>query len=37
MQKGWQTKQLGEICDIERGGPPRAIQEFITSDPNGIN
>ncbi len=37
MKKGWQTKTLGEICDIERGGSPRPIQEFITTDPNGIN
>ncbi len=37
MKKGWQTKKLGEICDIERGGSPRPIQEFITTDPNGIN
>lgn len=35
--KGWQTRTLGEICDIERGGSPRPIQEFITTDPNGIN
>ena len=34
---GWQTKTLGELCDIERGGSPRPIQEFITTDPNGIN
>jgi hypothetical protein len=37
MKKGWETKTLGEICDIERGGSPRPIQEFITTDPNGIN
>jgi type I restriction enzyme S subunit len=37
MNKGWQTKTLGEICDIERGGSPRPIQNFITNDPNGIN
>ncbi len=37
MKKGWQTKTLGEICDIERGGSPRPIQEFITTDANGIN
>ena len=37
MKQGWQTKTLGEICDIERGGSPRPIQEFITTDPNGIN
>jgi type I restriction enzyme, S subunit len=37
MKKGWQTKTLGEICDIERGGSPRPIQKFITTDPSGIN
>jgi type I restriction enzyme S subunit len=37
VKKGWETKKLGEICDIERGGSPRPIQEFITTDPNGIN
>jgi type I restriction enzyme S subunit len=37
MKKGWQTKTLGEICDIERGGSPRPIRDFITSDPKGIN
>ena len=37
MSNGWQTRKLGEICDIERGGSPRPIQNFITSDPNGIN
>ena len=37
MKEGWQTKKLGEICDIERGGSPRPIQNFITTDSNGIN
>jgi type I restriction enzyme, S subunit len=37
MKSGWQTKTLGEICEIERGGSPRPIQNFITTDPNGIN
>ena len=37
MTNGWQTRTLGEICDIERGGSPRPIQNFITSDPKGIN
>jgi type I restriction enzyme S subunit len=36
MKAGWQTKTLGEICEIERGGSPRPIQNFITTDPNGI-
>jgi len=37
MKKGWETKTLGEICEIERGGSPRPIQHFITTDPSGIN
>jgi type I restriction enzyme S subunit len=37
MKSGWQTKTLGEICDIERGGSPRPIQKFITTDSKGIN
>ncbi len=37
MKTGWQTKTLGEICEIERGGSPRPIQNFITTDPKGIN
>lgn len=37
MKNGWETKTLGEICEIERGGSPRPIQSFITVDPNGIN
>jgi type I restriction enzyme, S subunit len=37
MKAGWQTKQLGEICEIERGGSPRPIQSFITTESNGIN
>jgi restriction endonuclease S subunit len=28
---------LSEICKIQRGGSPRPIQKFITSDANGIN
>lgn len=37
MTAGWQTRRLGEICEIERGGSPRPIQSFLTSDENGIN
>jgi type I restriction enzyme S subunit len=37
MKDGWQTKKLGEICEIERGGSPRPIQKFITTDPKGVN
>jgi type I restriction enzyme S subunit len=37
VKKGWQTKNLGEICEIERGGSPRPIDSFLTNDPEGIN
>ena len=37
MKKGWQTKRLEDVCEIERGGSPRPIQNFITTDPDGIN
>ena len=33
----WETKQLSEVCDIERGGSPRPIDSFLTDDPSGIN
>jgi len=35
--KHWQVRKLGEIFTIERGGSPRPIEEYITSDENGIN
>lgn len=35
--QNWQTKKLGEIFNIERGGSPRPIEEYITDDENGIN
>jgi len=33
----WQTKKLGEIFLIERGGSPRPIQSFLTNANDGIN
>jgi len=30
-------KRLGEVCNIARGGSPRPIQEFLTTDSDGIN
>jgi len=33
----WETKVLGDICEIERGGSPRPIDNFLTDDLNGIN
>lgn len=29
--------KLDELCLIERGGSPRPIQDYMTTDPNGIN
>ena len=37
MKSGWRTKKLGDICDIERGGSPRPIDNFLTDAPDGIN
>ena len=37
MTGEWQTKKLEEICEIERGGSPRPIQNYITTAPDGIN
>lgn len=34
---GWTYKKLGEVCDIERGGSPRPIEKYITTDVNGLN
>ena len=35
--KGWETKKLGEVCIIERGGSPRPIEKYLTEDDGGIN
>jgi type I restriction enzyme S subunit len=37
MKAGWELKKLVEVCEIERGGSPRPIENYITSDPDGIN
>ena len=33
----WEWVRLGHICEIARGGSPRPIQQYLTTDPNGIN
>lgn len=33
----WQTAKIGDVCIVERGGSPRPIDKYITSDKNGIN
>ncbi len=37
MKKNWEIKKLGDICEIARGGSPRPIKEYITTDEDGIN
>lgn len=37
MKEDWIECTLGEILNIERGGSPRPIKEFITNDENGVN
>ena len=36
-KEGWEVKKLGESANIFRGGSPRPIENFITTQPNGIN
>ena len=33
----WEFIQLGKIASIARGGSPRPIKQYLTTDPNGIN
>ena len=33
----WAQVLLGDACSIARGGSPRPIKEFLTSEPEGIN
>ena len=33
----WKWVRLGEICEIARGGSPRPIKEYITTNSDGIN
>lgn len=37
MVDGWQQIRLGDVAAIARGGSPRPIQAFLTSNPDGIN
>ena len=37
MKKDWIIKKLGEVCEIARGGSPRPIKDFITTDESGVN
>ena len=35
--KRWPERTLGSMLDIARGGSPRPIKSYLTSDPAGIN
>ena len=37
LPKGWELKKLEAIFEIQRGGSPRPIKDYITDDKNGIN
>ena len=33
----WEERRLGDLCQIERGGSPRPIDDYFTNDKDGIN
>lgn len=33
----WDRVQLGDVCEVVRGGSPRPIIDYITEDPDGVN
>lgn len=33
----WPVVKLGDVCEIQRGGSPRPIDQYITNSDNGIN
>ncbi|MDO8843530.1 restriction endonuclease subunit S [Methylicorpusculum sp.] len=35
--QGWEWVRLGDIAEIERGGSPRPIDDFLTNDPDGLS
>ena len=35
--KGMRIELLGQVCSVERGGSPRPIANYITTDSDGIN
>lgn len=36
-EEEWYNNDLGEIAEIVRGGSPRPIQEYLTTDKDGLN
>lgn len=37
LPRGWEWVTFGDICEIERGGSPRPIKSFITTEKDGFN
>lgn len=35
--EAWEQRKLGDVVQIERGGSPRPIDDYITDSPNGLN
>ena len=33
----WKTVELGTVCEVVRGGSPRPIIDYITTEPDGVN
>ena len=37
MTNSWEQRKFKESVEIERGGSPRPIDDYITNEPNGLN
>ena len=37
LKSSWRSKKLGDLFTIERGGSPRPIKNYITTDDSGYN
>ena len=37
MPNSWEWCKLGTVNEIARGGSPRPIKDYLTTDANGIN
>lgn len=37
VSAGWRLVKLSEVCEIQRGGSPRPISDYITDAEDGIN
>ena len=33
----WEQRKFADVVQIERGGSPRPIDDYITDSPNGLN